>query len=86
MRSVLPITLGKGEATYVEDVFVRFVGPETNLKTFTVNKSLVRLSTTHWRNANRRTSYKFFRKQIHLHDPASNGFVNYVTLCIDIIF
>ncbi|KAF8901314.1 hypothetical protein CPB84DRAFT_1777551, partial [Gymnopilus junonius] len=84
MRSVLPTTLGKDEATYVEYGFARFVDSET--KTVAVDEPLVLLAATHWINANHRTSYKFFAKQIHLHDPASNGFENYVAFCIDMIF
>ncbi|KIM37392.1 hypothetical protein M413DRAFT_20297 [Hebeloma cylindrosporum] len=84
MRSVLPVTLGKDEATYVEYGFARFVDSET--KTVAVDESLVLLSATRWINANHRTSYKFFAKQIHLHDPSSNGFENYIAFCIDIIF
>ena len=84
MRSVLPISLGKDEATYVEYGFARFTDPET--KTVAVDEPLVLLAATHWINANHRTSYKFFAKQIHLHDPASNGFENYIAFCIDMIF
>jgi len=84
MRSVLPLTLGKDEATYVEYGFARFVDPDT--KTVAVDEPLVLLAATHWINANHRTSYKFFAKQIHLHDPASNGFENYISFCIDMIF
>ncbi|KIJ99806.1 hypothetical protein K443DRAFT_8140 [Laccaria amethystina LaAM-08-1] len=84
MRSVLPVTLGKDEATYVEYGFARFVDPET--KTVAVDEPLVLLAATHWINANHRTSYKFFAKQIHLHEPTSNGFENYIAFCIDMIF
>ncbi|KAF8970889.1 hypothetical protein BDZ97DRAFT_1694140 [Flammula alnicola] len=84
MRSVLPVTLGKDEATYVEYGFARFVDSET--KTVAVDEPLVLLAATHWINANHRSSYKFFAKQIHLHDPDSNGFENYVAYCIDMLF
>ncbi|KAF8152550.1 hypothetical protein B0H34DRAFT_663642 [Crassisporium funariophilum] len=84
MRSVLPVTLGKDEATYVEYGFARFVDSET--KTVAVDEPLVLLAATRWINANHRTSYKFFAKQIYLHDPCSNGFENYVAFCIDMIF
>lgn len=84
MRSVLPTTLGKDEATYVEYGFARFVDSET--KTVAVDEPLVLLAATHWINANHRTSYKFFAKQINQHDPSSNGFENYVAFCIDMIF
>ena len=84
MPSVLPITLGKGEATYVEYGFARFVAlSETNLKT---DAPLVPLAAINWVDANHRTRYKFLAKRIHLHDQASNEFVNYIALCIDIIF
>jgi len=84
MRSVLPVTLGKDEATYVEYGFARFVDSET--KTVAVDEPLVLLSATRWINANHRTSYKFFAKQIHLHEPSSNGFENYIAFCIDMMF
>lgn len=84
MRSVLPVTLGKDEATYVEYGFARFVDSET--KTVAVDEPLVLLSATRWINANHRTSYKFFAKQIHLHELSSNGFENYIAFCIDMIF
>lgn len=84
MRSVLPGFLGKDEATFVEYGFARFVDHET--KTVAVDEPLVLLAATHWINANHRTSYKFFAKQIHLHDPSSNGFENYMAFCIDMIF
>lgn len=84
MRSVLPVTLGKDEATYVEYGFARFVDSET--KTVAVDEPLVLLAATRWINSNHRTTYKFFAKQIHLHDPTSNGFENYVAFCIDLLF
>ncbi|KAJ3505936.1 hypothetical protein NLJ89_g7152 [Agrocybe chaxingu] len=84
MRSVLPITLGKDEATYVEYGFARFVDSET--KTVAVDEPLVLLAATHWTNANVRTTYKSFAKQIQVHEPASNGFENYVAFCLDMIF
>ncbi|CAA7263844.1 unnamed protein product [Cyclocybe aegerita] len=84
MRSVLPITLGKDEATYVEYGFARFVDSET--KTVAVDEPLVLLAATHWINANVRTTYKSFAKQIQVHEPASNGFENYVGFCLDMIF
>ncbi|TFK35170.1 hypothetical protein BDQ12DRAFT_325383 [Crucibulum laeve] len=84
MRSVLPGTLGKDEATYVEYGFARFTDSET--KTVAVDEPLVLLAATHWINDNHRSSYKHFAKQIYQHDPASNGFENYVAFCIDLIF
>lgn len=84
MRSVLPITLGKDEAIYVEYGFARFVDAET--KTVAVDEPLVLLAATHWINLNHRSSYKFFAKQIHLHDPDSNGFENYIAYCLDMVF
>ncbi|KDR71862.1 hypothetical protein GALMADRAFT_281689 [Galerina marginata CBS 339.88] len=84
MRSVLPVTLGKDEATYVEYGFARFVDSET--KTVAVDEPLVLLAATYWINANHRSTYKFFAKQIHLHDPSSNGFENYLAFCIDMVF
>jgi hypothetical protein len=84
MRSVLPITLGKDEAIYVEYGFARFVDSET--KTVAVDEPLVLLAATHWINSNHRSNYKFFAKQIHLHDPDSNGFENYIAYCIDMLF
>ena len=44
MRPILPITLRKGEVTYVEYGFAPFVDPETNLKT---DEPLVTLAVTH---------------------------------------
>ncbi|KAF9482872.1 hypothetical protein BDN70DRAFT_379948 [Pholiota conissans] len=84
MRSVLPLTLGKDEVTYVEYGFARFVDAET--KTVAVDEPLVLLAATHWINSNHRSSYKFFAKQIHLHDSDSNGFENYIAYCIDMLF
>ncbi|KAH9475550.1 hypothetical protein JR316_0012665 [Psilocybe cubensis] len=84
MRSVLPLTLGKDEAIYVEYGFARFVDSDT--KTVAVDEPLVLLAATGWINANHRTSYKYFAKQIHLHDPSSNGFENYIAFCIDLLF
>lgn len=84
MRSVLPGTLGKDEATYVEYGFARFVDAET--RTVAVDEPLVLLAATHWNNTNYRTSYKFFAKQIHLHDPTSNGFENYLAFCLHLTF
>ena len=84
MRSVLPRTLGKDEATYVEYGFARFVDAET--KTVAVDEPLVLLAATRWINANHRTSYKFFAKQIEVQDRSSNGFENYIAFCIDMIF
>ena len=84
MRSVLPRTLGRDEATYVEYGFARFVDAET--KTIAVDEPLVLLAATRWINANHRTSYKFFAKQIEIQDRKSNGFENYIAFCIDMIF
>ena len=84
MRSVFPHTLGKDEATYVEYGFARFVDAET--KTVAVDEPLVLLAATHWINANHRTNYKFFAKQIETQDRCSNGFENYIAFCIDMIF
>ena len=84
MRSVLPRTLGKDEATYVEYGFARFVDAET--KTVAVDEPLVLLAATRWINANHRTSYKFFAKQIEVQDRGTNGFENYIAFCIDMMF
>ncbi|KJA20635.1 hypothetical protein HYPSUDRAFT_141950 [Hypholoma sublateritium FD-334 SS-4] len=84
MRSVLPVSLGKDEAIYVEYGFARFVDAET--KTVAVDEPLVLLAAANWINANHRSSYKFFAKQIHIHDPDSNGFENYIAYCIDMLF
>jgi len=84
MRSVLPVALGKDEATYVEYGFARFVDSET--KTVAVDEPLVLLAATHWINIHHRSSYKFFAKQIHLHEPTTNGFENYLAFCIDMLF
>ena len=51
-----------------------------------MDEPLALLAATHWINANHRTSCKFFTKQLHLNDPASNGFENYIAFCIDMIF
>ena len=67
--------------TYVE---YGFADPET--KTIAVDEPLLLLAATYWINANHRTSYKFFAKQIHLHDSASNGFENYIAFCVDMLF
>ncbi|KAF8882245.1 hypothetical protein BD779DRAFT_1612475 [Infundibulicybe gibba] len=84
MRSVLPGALGKDEETYVEYGFARFVDSDT--KTVAVDEPLVLLAANRWINANYRTSYKFFAKQIHTHEPSSNGFENYVAFCLNLIF
>jgi hypothetical protein len=84
MRSVLPVTLGKDEATYVEYGFARFVDSET--KSVAVDEPLVLLAATHWINTHHRSSYKYFAKQIRLNDQHSNGFENYLAFCIDMIF
>lgn len=84
MRSVLPVSLGKDEATYVEYGFARFVDSET--KTVAVDEPLVLLAATQWINNHHGTRYKLFAKQIHLHDPNSNGFENYIAFCIDMMF
>lgn len=83
MRSV-PVTLGKDEAIYVEYGFARFVDSET--KTVAVDEPLVLLAASRWINHHHGTRYKFFAKQIHFHDPNSNGFENYMAFCIDMIF
>ncbi|KAG6865084.1 hypothetical protein C0991_005228 [Blastosporella zonata] len=84
MRSVLPDSLGEDEKTYVEYGFARFVDPDTH--TVAVDEPLVLLAATHWINKNYRTSYKFFAKQIHVHDPVSNGFENYIAFCLSLAF
>lgn len=84
MRSVLPGSLGKDEAMYVEYGFARFVDAETN--TVAVDEPLVLLAAAHWIDANYRSSYKFFAKQIHVHDPWSNGFENYIAFCLNLAF
>jgi hypothetical protein len=56
MRSVLPRTLGRDEATYVEYGFARFV-LDAETKTIAVDEPLVLLAATRWINANHRTSY-----------------------------
>jgi hypothetical protein len=84
IRSVLPHSLGKDEAMYVEYGFARFVDAETN--TVTVDEPLILLSATHWINANYRSSYKHFAKQIQSHDSCSNGFENYVAFCLSLAF
>ena len=78
MRSVLPITLRKDEVAYVEYGFSRFADPEN--KTVAIDEPFVPLAIIPC------TSYKFSSKQIHLHHSASNGFENYIALCIDMIF
>ena len=84
MRSVLPRTLGKDKATYMGYGFARFVDAETTA--IAIDEPLVLLAATHWINANHRTSYKFFAKQIEVQDRSSNGFENYIAFCIDMIF
>lgn len=84
MRSVLPVTLGKDEARYVEYGFARFVDSET--KSVAVDEPLVLLAATYWINKHHRSSYKHFAKHIHLNDQYSNGFENYLAFCIDMIF
>jgi len=84
MRSVLPVTLGKDEATYVEYGFARFVDSDT--KTVAVDEPLVLLAATHWINAHHQSSYKFFAKHISFHDSSSNGFENYIAFCLDVVF
>ncbi|KAF5378063.1 hypothetical protein D9615_007518 [Tricholomella constricta] len=84
MRSVLPGSLGKDEKTYVEYGFARFIDAETN--TVAVDEPLVLLAATHWIDLNHRSSYKFFAKQIHVHEPTSNGFENYLAFCLNLAF
>ncbi|KAG6826257.1 hypothetical protein H0H87_007591, partial [Tephrocybe sp. NHM501043] len=84
MRSTIPGSLGQDEKMYVEYGFARFVDADTH--TVAVDEPLVLLAATHWINENYRTSYKFFAKQIHVHDPASNGFENYLAFCINLSF
>jgi len=84
MRSVLPITLGKDEARYVEYGFARFVDSET--KSVAVDEPLVLLAATQWINMHHRSSYKHFAKHIHLNEQHSNGFENYLAFCIDMAF
>lgn len=77
MRSVFPFTLGKDEATYVEYGFARFADADTH--TVLVDEPLVLLAaSSHWTE----THYRLFAKQIHLHEPASNGFENYLAFCL----
>lgn len=84
MRSVLPRTLGKDEAAYVEYGFARFVDAET--KTVAVDEPLVLLAATYWINTNHQKAYKFFANQIEVQDRSSNGFENYIAYCIDMLF
>lgn len=84
MRAVLPVNLGKDEATFVEYGFARFVDSDT--KRVSVDEPLVLLAATHWINMQYRKSYKYFAKQIHMHTPDSNGFENYIAFCIDMLF
>ncbi|RDB22393.1 hypothetical protein Hypma_010467 [Hypsizygus marmoreus] len=84
IRSVLPGCLGKDETTYVEYGFARFADADTN--TVAVDEPLVLLAAARWIEANYRSSYKFFAKQIHAHDPLSNGFENFVAFCLGLAF
>ncbi|KAF8057442.1 hypothetical protein FPV67DRAFT_1527494 [Lyophyllum atratum] len=84
MRSVLPGSLGQDEKTYVEYGFARFLDADTN--TVAVDEPLVLLAATHWIDAHHRSSYKFFARQIHVHEPASNGFENYLAFCLGLAF
>jgi hypothetical protein len=84
MRSALPGSLGKDEAAYVEYGFARFTDSDTNM--VAVDEPLVLLAATHWTNENYRSSYKFFAKQIHLHDPKSNGFENFLAFSLNLAF
>lgn len=84
MRSMLPGSLGKDEAIYVEYGFARFVDAET--RTVLVDEPLVLLAATHWINANHRSSYKYFAKRIQFHDSCSNGFENYIAFCLNLAF
>ncbi|KAG5643748.1 hypothetical protein DXG03_009682 [Asterophora parasitica] len=84
MRAVLPGSLGKDEKTYVEYGFARFIDAETNA--VAVDEPLVLLAATHWINAHYRSSYKFFAKQIHVHEATSNGFENYIAFCLNLAF
>jgi hypothetical protein len=84
MRSVLPRTLGKDEATYVEYGFARFVDSET--KSVAVDEPLVLLAATHWVNTHYCSSYKHVAEHAHLLDQHSNGFESYLAFCIDMIF
>ena len=86
MRSNLSLSLGSDEAIYVEYGFARFVDAET--KSVAVDEPLVLLAATHYLNTSHTTnsSYKHFAKQIHQHDPSSNGFENYLAFCLDMAF
>lgn len=84
MRSTLPGSLGEDEATYVEYGFARFTDPDTSA--VAVDEPLVLLAATHWTDEHYRSSYKFFAKQIHLHDPRSNGFENFVAFTLNLAF
>lgn len=80
MRSILPFSLGKDEATYVEYGFARFADATTH--TVLADEPLVLLAAAHWTDIHYRSSYKLFAKQIHIHEPSSNGFENYLAFCL----
>ena len=80
MRSVFPFTLGKDEATYVEYGFARFADADTH--NVLIDEPLVLLSASYWTEEHYRSSYQLFAKQIHMHEPASNGFENYLAFCL----
>ncbi|KAG5650686.1 hypothetical protein H0H81_011379 [Sphagnurus paluster] len=84
MRSTLPFSLGKDEATYVEYGFARFADASTC--TVRADEPLVLLAAAQWTEVHYRSSYKLFAKQIHLHEPSSNGFENFLALCISKAF
>ncbi|KAF9456088.1 hypothetical protein BDZ94DRAFT_1327205 [Collybia nuda] len=84
MRSTLPGSLGKDEAAYVEYGFARFTDADTSK--VAVDEPLVLLAATRWTEEHYRSSYKFFAKQIHLHEPKSNGFENFIAFTLNLAF
>lgn len=83
MRSIMP-TLGRDEAMYVEYGFARFV--DSKAQESAVDEPLVLLAAIQWMNANHQSSYKVLARDIYTHNPDINGFENYITFCLDLLF
>lgn len=69
---------------YVEYGFARFVDSETQV--VAIDEPLVLLAAIRWMNVNHQTSYKMLVREISIHNTTFNGFENYITFCLDLIF
>ncbi|KAF5349975.1 hypothetical protein D9756_009205 [Leucocoprinus leucothites] len=83
MRSMTP-HLGKDETMYVEYGFARFDDSETRV--IVIDEPLVLLAATCWMNNSGSYAYKLLSHEISTYGHNFNGFENYITFCIDLIF